>query len=253
MIEVPSKIWRPKVISKYTTPDLDDKDLDDLLDYSQYGKCVYKPKLCWDSGDVRSDLMLFDPDQHSTELSKDLSFHPSVDSVTQSKVIDIIKRYWDCFIKEGAKRPIKGYEFGIDTGGSKPVCCRKPSYGPYESKVIMEQVAQLLDNKWIDRCEGPWGSMIVLAQKPHQEEVQNIDDFIWRMCVSYRRLNAVTKPFQFPIPRCDDAITILGDGADKIWIISLDARQGYHQISVREVDREKLAFLRQIIESIHSM
>ena len=33
MIEVPVKIWRPKVISKYTTPELDDKDLDDLLDY----------------------------------------------------------------------------------------------------------------------------------------------------------------------------------------------------------------------------
>ena len=28
----------------------------------------------------------------------------------------------------------------------------------------------------------------------------------------------------------------------KIWIISLDARQGYHQISVQEEDREKLAF-----------
>lgn len=73
--------------------------------------------------------------------------------------------------------------------------------------------------------------MIVLAQKAHQEEVQNIDDFIWRMRVSYRRLNAVTKPFQFPILRCDDAITILGDGAGRFWIISMDARQGYHQIS----------------------
>ena len=62
------------------------------------------------------------------------------------------------------------------------------------------------------------------------------------MCVSYCRLNAITKPFQFPIPRCDDAITILGDGATKIWIISLDARQGYHQITVRMVDREKLVF-----------
>ena len=45
----------------------------------------------------------------------------------------------------------------IDTGGAKPVCCRKPSYGPYESKVILTQVAQLLSNGWIEPCEGPWG------------------------------------------------------------------------------------------------
>ena len=89
-------------------------------------------------------------------------------------------------------------------------------------------------------------SMIVLAQKPHQEHITNISDFIWQMCVSYRKLNAVTKPFQFPIPRCDAAIAILGCGADEIWIISLDARQGYHQVAVREEDREKLAFFYQM-------
>ena len=106
----------------------------------------------------------------------------------------------------------------------------------------MEQITQLLRNKWIDRCEGPWGSMIVLAQKPHQENIINIADFIWRMCVSYRRLNTITKIFQFPIPRCDDAIIILDDGARSIWIISLGARQGYHQIAVRQSGHEKLAF-----------
>ena len=58
--------------------------------------------------------------------------------------------------------------------------------------------------------------MIVLAQKPHQERVVKIEDFIWRMCVSYRRLNPVTKLFQHPIPRCDDAIIILGIGAGDI-------------------------------------
>ena len=84
--------------------------------------------------------------------------------------------------------------------------------------------------------------MIVLAQKPHQEDIKNIEDFIWRMCVFYRRLNGVTKPFKFPIPRYNDAIIILDYGAGKIWIISPDACQGYHQILVREADREKLTF-----------
>jgi len=80
--------------------------------------------------------------------------------------------------------------------------------------------------------------MIVLAQKHHQENVTNIEDFVWRMHVLYCRPNAITKPSQFPISRCNGAITILGGGAGNIWIISLDARQCYHQISVRKNDRE---------------
>ena len=46
----------------------------------------------------------------------------------------------------------------------------------------------------------------------------------------------------FKIPRYDDAITISECGAVLIWIISLDARQGYHQVEVRFADQEKLAF-----------
>ena len=107
---------------------------------------------------------------------------------------------------------------------------------------MMEQIEALLKNDWIERCEGPWGSSIVLAAKPHQENVKEIDNFVWRMCVSYRKLNSITKPFEFPIPRCDDAIAIIDTGSQFIWIISLDARQGYHQVRVRMVDREKLAF-----------
>ena len=62
------------------------------------------------------------------------------------------------------------------------------------------------------------------------------------MCVSYRKLNDITKPFQFPIPRCDAAIVNLGCRANEIWIIILDTRQGYHHVSVRKIDRQKLAF-----------
>jgi len=108
---------------------------------------------------------------------------------------------------------IIGYQFALDTGNSKPVCCRKPAYGPYKAEIIMTFVRQLLANLWINRCKGPWGSQIISAQKPHQEHITSIDDFIWRMCVNYRALNAVTKPFQYPIPRSDDSVTFIAVGA----------------------------------------
>ena len=66
--------------------------------------------------------------------------------------------------------------------------------------------------------------MILLAPKLHQENVTNIQEFIWRLCVSYRALNAVTKSFIFPIPRCVDSIEDFGDSNGPIIFITLDTR-----------------------------
>ena len=178
MIEVPAKIWRPKVISRYTCPSTPDDIVDDILDYRQFGKCMYKPIHEWTNDTARTDVIVFNESLHDDELQKDLDFNNSIDTESRLAITNTIKEFWDCFAQEGAIRPILGYEFGIDTDGAKPVCCRKPSYGPYESIIIMEQVTQLKANGWIERCEGPWGSMIVLTQKPHQEKVKNIKDFV---------------------------------------------------------------------------
>ena len=56
------------------------------------------------------------------------------------------------------------------------------------------------------------------------------------MCVSYRGLNKVTKIYEYPIPRRDMAVTIFETSSSKMWIITVDAKQGYYQISVRECD-----------------
>ena len=105
-----------------------------------------------------------------------------------------------------------------------------------------KHISVLEDSGLIVDCEGHWGSLLVLAPKSHQEDCSSIDDFIWRLCVSCRPLNIITRSFEYPIPRCADSIEDLGDSCGKLMIISLDARSGYHQISVRFCDCEKLAF-----------
>ena len=83
------------------------------------------------------------------------------------------------YAPEGMKRHILGYEFKIDTGISKGVCCRSPCYDYYKGEIIMKHVKALLDNTWIRECIiGPYGVSIVLAPKPHQEEVTNIYNFV---------------------------------------------------------------------------
>ena len=161
---------------------------------------------------------------------------------TTRAIRHLVIKYWDYFCAEGAKRTILDYEFAIDTGASPPICCRNPTYGPHKKSIIMEQISSLLDNDWIVVCGGSWGTQIVLSAKPHQEHIDDMNKFIWRMCVSYRGLNKVTKLYEYLIPCCDTAVKIFQMGSSKMWIITADAKQGYHQAMVRKYDVEKLDF-----------
>ena len=208
--------------------------------FERYGKAICHPSAPFSN--ARSDIHLWDRERDLPEFEKNFVIDPDADPAIRARIISIIESYWDCFYSAGVMKPILHFEFAIDTGGSAPVCCRKPRYGPHESKIIMTQIQVLLDNGWIRPCFGPWGSSIVLAAKPHQEQVTDINEFVWRMCVSYRRLNQVTLPFEYPIPRCDDAIDDFGDSNGRLYFISLDNKTGYHQIGVRYADQSKLAF-----------
>jgi hypothetical protein len=116
---------------------------------------------------------------YQSELDLDLFIGNEANETTKLEIVCIIMKYWDSFCKRVAKRTVLGYKFAIDTGTAKTICCRKPSYGPYEGEIIMTQIRQLLANEWINKCEGPWGSQVVLAPKSHQEKVKSIEDFVW--------------------------------------------------------------------------
>ena len=119
---------------------------------------MYRSKLCWDTGVERIDRILYDETSHVTGINKDLRLGTSLGSDCQAKVRSLIVKYWDYFTTEGDKRLILGYKFGVDTSGARPVCYKKPSYGPYESKIIMSQLEDLLGLKWVKECGEPWGA-----------------------------------------------------------------------------------------------
>ena len=102
MIEVPPKIWCPKVTSKYKCPTVRDTSVDNILDYGKFGQCLYKPKLRWDDGPERMNIILFDKMSHAKELNGDLSFNDAIDKESKAEIVSIIKQYWDYFAKEGA-------------------------------------------------------------------------------------------------------------------------------------------------------
>ena len=241
MITLTQKIWCPKPHNKYIPLDYSNDVDNGIFYYLYYGKTVYCPKVWW-SDCPRTDLTVFDINLDMKELDSRLVIGSGNSTSSASRIRSIIIKYWDYFCARGVCRTILDNKFQIDTGAPAPIYCRKPRYSPRQKKVIMQQINNLLKKKWIREYGSFWGSMIILAANTHQEDIDDIRKFVWRMCVSYNGLNKATKIYEYPIPRCDMAITIIELGSTGIYFITVDAKQGYHQITVRDFDVEKLAF-----------
>ena len=230
------KIYRPKLPSRYIEPDLGPDLLDGMeLIFKEFGKSLRKQVK---QLSPRDDIVMFDPEVHQAEFDRNIRWRQCPQE-HRSTITQIIKKWWDCFCEEGIRKHIRGFVCRVDTGDVPPVCCRVPRYGPHEAQVISRLVDHLESNGLIEDDDGPFGALVVLAAKPGQEDIP-WHQYIWRLCVSYRRLNQVTRPFVYPIPRCDDAITNI---LPKFKVfLSFDMDCGYWQLAMEENSKAKTAF-----------
>ena len=231
---MPPKVYRPAIPSTYVEPE-------GLPDPSEGLECLHRPMGCslWRERlppGKRADIIRFQPSDEQ-QLNKNINWTGCTEELKRM-VLPIIKEYWDVFAEEGLRNPILGFQFVVDTGTATPVCCKLPRYGMHEGPVIRKICDGLKHNGIIEEDRGPWGAMIVLAAKPNQNEV-HWNDYVWRMCVSYRKLNSITRPYKFPIRRYDDAILSIGQAN---YFIKMDLDSGYWQIPVHKNSKAKLAF-----------
>ena len=87
------------MVSKYTTPDYTDDNVDGIINYGQFGRCVYRANTKWDSGVKRIDTILFEESKHSAELNEDLNFSSTIDSHSQQAIKDLIIKYLDVLLR----------------------------------------------------------------------------------------------------------------------------------------------------------
>jgi hypothetical protein len=79
----------------------------------------------------------------------------------------------------------------IDTGDAPPIK-NPPRHIPYHLLPYVEdEVLKLRAANIVRPSNSEWSSPIVLVRKP---------DGTWRLCVDYRRLNAITRRDSFPVP-----------------------------------------------------
>ena len=89
---------------------------------------------------------------------------------------------------------------------------------PDKTRWVNFQIQSLLKDGIIEESLNPWSAQILVVPKP---------DGSGRLCVDFRKLDAVTEPDQYSLPRVDALLDRL-DGAR--FLSKLDMNKAYWQV-----------------------
>ena len=103
-----------------------------------------------------------------------------------------------------------------------------------EEKEMRKQIEELLDLQLIERSESHYSCSAFLVRN-HSEIVRGKD----RMVINYKPLNAITKSFNYPMPRQE---TIMQKIQGSKIFSKFDMKSRYYQVQIKEEDRHKIAF-----------
>lgn len=124
-------------------------------------------------------------------------------------------------------------EATIRTITEEPIYTKQYPY-PYSDKEFVDkEVQKLLEGGIIEKSFSPYSSPIWLVPKKCFDSNSKPKR---RMVIDFQKLNTHTITDKYPIP--DINMTIQNLGRTKIFS-TVDLESGYHQIQIREQDREK--------------
>ncbi|GBL90186.1 Transposon Ty3-G Gag-Pol polyprotein [Araneus ventricosus] len=174
---------------------------------------------------------------HCSQTTEDQVNPPQ--SVTENKcelrkeVKDIIKNFDSVFSKDkydvGALR-VEPQRIVLNS--DLPVSLRPYRTSPVEEQEIKSQVEKLLQAGLIKESNSPYSSPVTLAFKRDEGKKT-------RLCIDFRKLNALCKSDSEPLPLMDSLLDKLSKA--KIFS-SLDLASGYWHVPIHPKDTEKLAF-----------
>lgn len=141
----------------------------------------------------------------------------------------LLLKYQDAFATSGDPTPYATHK--INTGDHEPIFSPPYRLSFAKTEQLKKEVETMLENDVIEDCDSAWASPVVMVPKK---------DGSVRVCVDYRKLNAITVPDRYPLPRMDD---LLHAAKSTKYMTTLDLQSGYYQIEVAIEDRDKTCLI----------
>ena len=171
------------------------------------------------------------------KIAEDMGIKLSDNSLSDKQKIDLLtcigqnRDVFACDLSELGTTPL--YEHDIDTGDHKPVRQRFYRTSPDLKQEIERQCVDMEKHDIIERAVTEWQSPVILVKKRNGE---------FRFAVDYRKLNAVTVPQSYPLPRMDDVFDTLGNANVRLFSV-VDMVSGFWQFPVNSSSQDKTGFV----------
>ena len=104
----------------------------------------------------------------------------------------------------------------------KPIKQMSYRLNPQKKEIMKKEIDYLLQKDLIEPSYSPWASPSLLVPKP---------DGSFRLCTDYRKLNSITVPDAYPLPRIEDLLDEIGKSK---YVSTIDLQKGYYQIGLTE-------------------
>lgn len=116
-------------------------------------------------------------------------------------------------------------------GGCSPIKQNSYRVNPVKRRIMQEESAYLLEYGFAVPSSSSWSSPCLLVPKPKGN---------FRFCTDYLKVNSITKPDSYPLPRMDDCIDRVGAAK---FVTKLDLLKGYWQVPLMTRASEISAFV----------
>jgi len=172
---------------------------------------------------------MLDPTIYSSEQLEELIDVGSLPEHLKEQAWTMLRKRIKAFRFNGrlGNLPAKVHIRTVD--GQVPISTPMYNASPQKRVIIDEQIDKWFEQGVIEPSKSPWSVPIVIAYRNGKP----------RFCIDYRKLNVVTIPDEFPIPRQLDILASLS-GAQVL--SSLDALSGFTQLELAEEDIKKTVF-----------
>ncbi|GBP03435.1 Retrovirus-related Pol polyprotein from transposon 297 [Eumeta japonica] len=154
-----------------------------------------------------------------------------------TEVRKILNRFNKLFFKEGDKlTSTMNIHHEIRTTTDGQINSKLYRYPPQHEAEVRRQITEMEEQGIIRKSCSRYASPLIVVPK----KIDNSGEKKYRLVVDYRKLNEITIDDKFPLPNIDSILDKLGRAQ---YFTTLDLAKGYHQILIREKDREKTAFV----------